>query len=257
MPSYQMFADFYDSLTDNVQYKKRAEYIINILKKKFNHNMGITLDLACGTGTLTILLKEMGIDVYGIDASQDMLSVAFQKSMAQGLNILFLCQKMQSLDLYGTIDTCVCTLDSLNHITDETTFKKAIERVSFFMTKDGYFLFDLNTRYKHRNVLENNTFVYETDDVYCVWQNTLQSNDIVDIDLDLFVKNGDSYQRHSESFSERAYSLDFVRSALNEYGFVVEGIFGEFSDEPPKEDEERVIVVARKLYTQTEKNENM
>lgn len=252
MPSYQMFADFYDSLTDNVQYKKRAEYIVNILQKKFNHDMGITLDLACGTGTLTILLKKMGIDVYGIDGSQDMLSVAFQKSMAQGLNILFLCQKMQSLDLYGTIDTCVCTLDSLNHITDEEIFKKAIERVSFFMTKDGYFLFDLNTVHKHRNVLANNTFVYETDDVYCVWQNTLQNNNIVDIDLDLFVKNGDSYQRYTEAFSERAYSLDFVKNVLNEYGFVLEGFFGEFSEEQPKKDEERVIIVARKLYTQTE-----
>ena len=142
MPSYEMFADFYDSLTDNVEYEKRADYIVNVLQKNFNHDLGLTLDLACGTGTMTMLLKEKGIDVYGVDGSYDMLTVAQQKTMEKGLNILYLCQRMESLDLYGTIDTCICTLDSLNHIVDEKVFTKAIERVSLFMNKVGYFLFD-------------------------------------------------------------------------------------------------------------------
>ena len=127
MPSYEMFADFYDSLTDNVEYEKRADYIVNVLEKNFNHDLGLTLDLACGTGTMTMLLKEKGIDVYGVDGSYDMLTVAQQKTMEKGLNILYLCQRMESLDLYGTIDTCICTLDSLNHIVDEKVFTKAIE----------------------------------------------------------------------------------------------------------------------------------
>ena len=122
-----MFADFYDSLTDNVEYEKRADYIVNVLEKNFNHDLGLTLDLACGTGTMTMLLKEKGIDVYGVDGSYDMLTVAQQKTMEKGLNILYLCQRMESLDLYGTIDTCICTLDSLNHIVDEKVFTKAIE----------------------------------------------------------------------------------------------------------------------------------
>lgn len=107
MPSYEMFADFYDSLTDNVEYEKRADYIVNVLEKNFNHDLGLTLDLACGTGTMTMLLKEKGIDVYGVDGSYDMLTVAQQKTMEKGLNILYLCQRMESLDLYGTIDTCI------------------------------------------------------------------------------------------------------------------------------------------------------
>ncbi len=254
MASYEVFADFYDSLTNNVEYQKRAEYIVNILQNKYKHDLGITLDLACGTGTMTILLKEMGVDVYGIDGSRDMLSIALQKSAEKDLNILFLCQKMQSLDLYGTIDTCICTLDSLNHITDENVFKKAIEKVAFFMNKDGYFLFDLNTIYKHRKILSDNTFVYETDEVYCVWQNTPRENDIVDIDLDFFVKENQIYHRFSESFSERAYSLEFVEKVLIECGFEVVGIFGDMTENPPKSNEERIIIIAKKLYTQTDKD---
>ena len=92
MPSYQIFADFYDSLTVNVEYEKRADYIISLLEEKHHHKMGLTLDLACGTGTLTLLLKEKGIDIYGVDGSCDMLSVAQQKSYEKGLDTLFLCQ---------------------------------------------------------------------------------------------------------------------------------------------------------------------
>lgn len=247
MPSYEMFADFYDSLTDNVEYERRADYIVNVLEKNFNHDLGLTLDLACGTGTMTMLLKEKGIDVYGVDGSYDMLTVAQQKTMEKGLNILYLCQRMESLDLYGTIDTCICTLDSLNHIVDEKVFTKAIERVSLFMNKSGYFLFDLNTLYKHRKVLANNSFVFETDEVFLAWQNTLQENDIVDIDLDFFIKEEDLYERYSESFSERAYSLEFVEKVLNKYNFVVDGVFGDLTTEPPKDNEERIIIIARKV----------
>lgn len=246
MSSYEIFAEFYDSLTDNVQYKIRAEYIVDILEEKHGHSLGLTLDLACGTGTLTVLLKEMGVDVYGVDSSQEMLSAALQKSAAKNLDILFLCQKMQNLDLYGTIDTCICTLDSLNHITDKAEFKKAIYMVSFFMNKGGYFLFDLNTPYKHQKVLSNNTFVYETREVFCVWQNTLGNDNEVAIDLDFFVKSGDIYRRFSESFSERAYSIDFVREALSDAGLSVQGIYGDLSKNPPSPREERIIVVARK-----------
>lgn len=247
MPSYEFFARFYDSLTDNVEYEQRADYIINLLEEKHNHQMGLTLDLACGTGTLTLLLKEKGVDIFGVDGSCDMLSVAQQKSFEKGFNTLFLCQQMDELDLYGTIDTCVCTLDSLNHIIDEKAFEKAIERVSVFMDKGGCFLFDLNTIYKHREVLADNSFVFENDEVFCVWQNTPADNDIVEIDLDFFVRYNDTYKRYSEFFRERAYSLEFVKKTLEKYSFSMEGVYGDLSYSSPKDDEERVIIVARKV----------
>ena len=145
--SYNIFADYYDVLMQNVGYKERSDYICELMKRH-NHEFGITLDLACGTGSLTTELALKGIDVYGIDASAEMLSEAMQKSSEKGLNILYLKQKMQNLNLYGTIDTCICTLDSINHITKEEDVTKAFERVAFFMDKDGLFVFDVNTVYK-------------------------------------------------------------------------------------------------------------
>lgn len=244
--AYEVFADFYDKLTGNVGYKERAGYILRVLEK-LGHSSGLTLDLACGTGSLTLELKKQGVDVYGIDASPDMLSVALQKASEEGEQILYLCQKMQSIDLYGTIDTCVCTLDSINHLTNPADVQKTFDRVSLFMNKGGVFLFDVNTVYKHKCVLADNVFVFDTDEVYCVWQNTPDEDNKVKISLDFFIPEGESYYRITEEFSERAYTMEELDTMLAKAGFKVEFVFGDMTFEAPCDDEQRIIVAARKI----------
>ena len=114
MRSYSVFAQYYDELTSNVEYPKRAEYLLELMER-LGHAPGLTLDLACGTGSLTLELYKRGVDIYGIDGSVEMLSEARTKCAEAGADILFLCQNMLSIDLYGTVDTALCTLDSLNH----------------------------------------------------------------------------------------------------------------------------------------------
>ena len=206
--------------------------------------MGITLDLACGTGSLTRELKKSGVDVYGIDASAEMLSEAMMKTSEAGLDILYLRQKMQNIDLYGTIDTCVCTLDSINHLTNPEDVEITFDRVALFMDKDGLFIFDVNTIYKHREILANNTFVYEEEKVFWVWQNTLEDDDIVKIELDFFEEENGVYYRSSESFCERAYSDKFIRQALEKAGFEVKAVYGDLTFDKPCDTEQRVIYVA-------------
>ncbi len=242
---YNSFSEYYDALMQNVGYKARCEYIKKAFER-LNHDMGLSLDLACGTGSLTVELKKNGVDVYGIDASYDMLSHAREKAEESGLDILFLCQKMQSIDLYGTIDTCVCTLDSINHLTKSSDVQKTFDRVSLFMNKGGYFLFDANTIYKHKEVLADNTFVYDTDDVFCVWQNSLKENNVVEIELDFFEREGNVYYRTDEKFCERAYSDEELTFMLEKAGFEVVERFGDMTFESPKEDEQRVVYIARK-----------
>lgn len=244
MPSYLSFARFYDGLMQDACYEKRCDYILK-LAESFGHDMGITLDLACGTGTLTRLLKKRGVDVFGIDYSMEMLSEAMQSASEEGLDILFLRQKMQSIDLYGTINTCVCTLDSINHLTKIEDVAKTFDRVGLFMDDDGLFIFDVNTVYKHKNVLADNTFVYENDSVFCVWQNTPEDDNKVKIDLDFFEEENGVYYRSSESFSERAYTDAEIRKMLTDVGFEVEAVYGDLTFESPKADEQRAIYVAR------------
>ena len=244
--AYEVFADYYDKLTGNVGYKERAEYILKVLEK-LQHNPGLTLDLACGTGSLTLELKKMGLDIYGIDGSPDMLSVALQKAAEEEEQILYLCQKMQSIDLYGTIDTCLCTLDSINHMTNIKDVQKTFNRVSLFMNQGGVFLFDVNTVYKHKCVLADNVFVFDTDEVYCVWQNTPAEDNLVNISLDFFIPEDKTYYRITEEFSERAYTVEELDSMLQNAGFKVECIFGDMTFESPSDTEQRLIVAARKI----------
>ena len=243
MPSYEAFAQFYDGLMEDAQYKLRCDYIIEIMKR-FNHDMGITLDLACGTGSLTRELAKRGIDVFGIDASSEMLSEAMQKSAEEELDILYLRQKMQNIDLYGTINTCVCTLDSINHLTKIEDVKKTFDRVGLFMDNGGMFVFDVNTVYKHKEVLADNVFVLENEKVYCVWQNTLNDDNIVDISLDFFEEENGVYYRSSENFSERAYSDEQIKEMLEQAGFEVKAVFGDLTFDEPDENEQRAIYVA-------------
>jgi len=244
--SYSFFAQYYDSLTHNVDYARRAEYLCALMER-FNHNPEITLDLACGTGSLSIELKKRGLDVYGIDSSMSMLSVAHQKAANEGLEILFLCQQMQSIDLYGTVDTVVCALDSINHMTSESDVLKTFERVSLFLNPGGYFIFDINSIYKHKYVLANNTFIYDTDDVYCIWQNRFEEkSNRVGISLDFFGREGNAYYRSSEHFYERAYSTELIVSMLEKAGLETVGLFDDLSFDAPNDKTERTIVAAIK-----------
>ena len=246
MESYNAFAEYYDGLMEDAQYEARCRYLLEAAAR-FDHAMGRTLDLACGTGSLTLLLAREGVDVFGADGSVDMLSVALQKSTEAGERILFVNQDMRSLALPEKIDTCVCTLDSLNHLTEEDDVRRTFAGVSRYLNSGGLFLFDVNTVYKHREVLADNVFVTENERVFCVWQNFLRENDVVYIALDFFAEEDGVYYRSSEDFSERAYSDEALRAMLADAGFETLAVYGDLRFEPPRADEQRANYIARKI----------
>lgn len=248
MSGYGCFAYYYDILTGNISYKDRAEYF-DMLIKKHGGRKNILLDLACGTGSLSEEMCRMGYDVIAVDGSEEMLNEALDKKFDSGLNIQYLCQDMTELDMFGTIDVTICALDSLNHLPSLDAIRKTISRVSLFCEPNGLFIFDVNTPYKHRNILGNNTFVYDMEDVYCVWQNTYTAeNDRVDICLDFFEKQQDgSYKRYDESFSEIAFDDDIMVKLLAENGMEVVGKYDYDTTDPVRADSEKIVYVARKI----------
>lgn len=244
---YSSFAAFYDDFTGNVEYKKRADYICRLFKK-YGKMPSLLLDAACGTGSFSIEFAKKGISVIGVDISSDMLSVANEKKYEENLDILFLNSSLAELDLYGTVDGAVCMLDSLNHITDYKELCRSISKISLFMEHDALFIFDVNTLFKHREVLGNNTFVLENDDVFCVWQNEFkEKRSETKINLDFFQKNGENYNRYSESFCERAYTDEELFKALEKAGLQIVEIFEECTLKAPSDKTERKIFITRKV----------
>lgn len=250
MSAYRALASVYDRLTVNVEYKKRAEYIISLLRD-FGKGKGILLDAACGTGNMSELFARSGFEVIGVDNSPDMLFEAQNKKYQSGLDILYLHQDIRSLDLYGTVDAAVCCLDSINHLPNKKDVQNAFSSIGLFMEKDGIFVFDVNSLYKHRHILGNHTFVYDLEDVFCVWQNSFHEEKLrTDIHMDLFIKNGKDYMRGVEEFSEYCYREDELIEALHKSNFEVLARFGELKREPPKEKEERIYYVCKKTKNQ-------
>lgn len=246
--SYGVFSEFYDALTANVSYDTVSQVLSSLLTR-YGKSRGFLLDLACGTGSVSVRLAKKGYEVIGVDLSPEMLSEAQNKAYSAGQNILFLCQDMTALDLYGTVDAAVCTLDGLCHLPNEESVQAALRKVSLFMNPGGVFLFDVNSVYKHRAVLGNNTFVYDTDDVYCVWQNTLLSDGVtVQMDLDFFepVSDAGDYVRQSERFTERAYPRETLEAMIKKAGFTVLDVFDGYSGKPAHDTSERLLFAVRK-----------
>lgn len=244
--SYDVFSGFYDSLTDNVEYKKRADYFCRLLSL-CGINSGILLDLGCGTGSMSVEMAARGFDVIGVDSSVGMLNQAHQKAFESGKQILLLNQSMDEIDLYGTVDCAICVLDGVNHLDGEAQIKATFDKVSLFMNPGGAFAFDVNTLYKHKNVLADNVYVYETDDVYCVWQNSYNEADSsVDITLDFFEEEDGVYYRSEEAFTEKAYELSQIQNWLELSGFEVIGIYDDLTFDNVKPDSERAVFLAKK-----------
>ncbi len=249
MSGYRSFSYFYDLLTRNISYKKRAEYFDELIKRH-GGKKNILLDLACGTGSLSAEMSRMGYDVIGIDSSEDMLNFAIEKKIENDLNIQYLCQDMTKLDMFGTIDVTVCALDGINHLPDISAVERTFERVSLFCEPEGLFIFDINTPYKHKNILGNNTFVYDMEEVLCIWQNTYSSGEDnrVDMSLTFFeqLENG-LYKRYEDEFSEIAYDMDIIDKLLVKNGLEIAAKYNYDSFDPPEKNSEKLVYVTRKV----------
>lgn len=242
---YEELSNVYDILTADAQYDKRYDYLKELFER-FDRMPTLLLDLACGTGSFSRRFANDGVSVIGADSSPEMLSVAASKACK---DILYICQKAQELELYGTVDGAICCLDSLNHITDYGDFCTALKRVSMFLEEDRLFIFDVNTPFKHRELLGNNTIVKEEENAVCIWQNELLNDEkTVNIYLDLFKEEENGlYSRSFDFITERAYTEDEIENALNEANLKKIEIFGEFTYEKPSFDCERAVYITKKI----------
>ncbi len=246
MSSYQDFASLYDALTFDVDYKKIADFIEARLKA-YGIPSGLILDLACGTGTLSLELASRGYTMIGVDASEDMLAIARQKKGSE--NILFLNQPMEAFELYGTVDAIVCVLDSLNYLTEPEALLQTFRLCANYLNPDGVLLFDVNSMYKFEHVLGQETYTYETDRVFYIWENDYHSDEeLCYLYLSFFKeeKNG-LYRRIDETHVQRAYCDKAICQALSAAGLTIKNRFDDYTDQAPISTTQRIVYEVEKL----------
>lgn len=245
MGSYEALAASYDRLTRDVDYEATVDFYRQILKRE-GLRPRTAVDLACGTGSITALLARMGLDVTGVDMSEEMLTVAQQKTCRLTPMPRFICQKLQALRLPRGVDLAVCGLDSLDYITDPADCEKAIARVYRALNPGGIFIFDVNTPEKLR-AMDGQVFLDEDEDVYCVWRGEFdEETNICSYGMDLFQRTGRLWQRSFEEHREYAYTREQLTAYLKQAGFCRIAVYGDRSFSPPGEGEQRIYFKARK-----------
>lgn len=247
--AYNALAAYYDHLGEHIDYKRYAEAAVELNSRYGEGKSGLVLDLACGTGSIALELDKMGVEVIAVDASGEMLLQAREKASEAGADILFLCQDMRELDLYGTVDMAVCGVDSLNYLTSSKDLEKTFALVHNFLEPGGIFFFDMNTKEKFKTVYGDNSYVFEDDGVFCVWQNDYnEKRSTCDFYVTLFSEDEDGkYFREDEHHREKCYSQKTVVSLLEKCGFEILGVYKDLDFTPSEKDDLRTFYAVKAI----------
>lgn len=247
MNSYQKLSAYYDQFTQDVGYAAWAAFIEALFRREKIHPR-LILDLACGTGSLTRLLAQRGYEMIGVDASPEMLTEAMNHTLDCQPRPLFLNQRMEALDLYGTVDVCLCCLDSINYVTDQTALQQVFHRVHLFLEPGtGLFLFDINTPEKFAR-MDGNSYVREDEEetVFCVWRAAVEDG-LCQYQFDIFEQQpGGLWSRTQETHTERIYTVPILTQMLEQAGFSEIMTYGSQTFSPVRGGEDRIYFTARK-----------
>lgn len=242
MEAYTGFAQVYDTFMDNVPYDEWGEYLVSLLKK-YGVEDGLVLDMGCGTGAMTRYLDAHGYDMTGIDVSEEMLTIAKEKSSP---DILYLLQDMREFELYGTVKAAVSICDSMNYILEKEDLVQVFKLVNNYLDPSGIFIFDMNTEYKYTHLLADGTFAENREESSFIWENFYDEDErINEYDLTLFIKEGELFRKFEETHYQRCYSLEEVKEAAKEAGMEFVAAYDAFTRKQVKDDSERVYLVFR------------
>lgn len=245
MECYNDFAVIYDELiSEDINYEQWSSSIIDICDK-YKVEKRNYLDLACGTGNLTAEIGKNFMFTTAVDLSPSMLSIADEKIKEKKIRGRVACQDICNLKLDKKFDLITCGLDSTNYILEEDSLKGYFEGVYNHLKDNGIFIFDVNTEYKIKEVLGNNTYNYDNGDVLYIWENNLEG-DVVTMELTFFVKEGQVYRRIDETHRERCYSDEKLIGYSKGVGFEIVEKLNSYGDSPIDSYCERITYVLRK-----------
>lgn len=245
MSAYGALAQWYDSLTEDVDYPGLYDYLMTLMEKQGVKPKRV-LDMACGTGSLSVLFAQNGVECLGMDLSRDMLSRAREKTRNMEHPPVFLQGNMADFSLEEPVDALVCMLDSFNYLADPMDGATAIECFARALRPGGVLIFDVRPR-KRLMDFDGQMFMDETRDVVCIWRTEFDSwENQCFYGMDIFVRQEELWKRHREEHYEYAYRLRWLRHQLTQVGFSKIAFYGDRTLTAPTGNDQRVFITARK-----------
>ncbi|WP_195990094.1 class I SAM-dependent methyltransferase [Clostridium sp. D53t1_180928_C8] len=243
--AYGEFAKIYDELiNEDINYDEMVERILEICSS-YNVELNDYLDIACGTGNVTIRIAKYFKNIYGVDLSEDMLREAFDKFKEAKIKGKIICQDMTELSLNREFDLITSVLDSTNYITDLEDLQNYFRGVHNHLKTNGLFIFDVNSYYKLSEILGNNIYTYSEDEVFYTWENVFEEN-LLSMFLTFFVKKGELYERFEEEHLERAYTEHELEEQLEKVNLEILAKFDGYTENYVQANTERIVYVIKK-----------
>lgn len=242
---YKEFAEIYDNLVFDIDY----DFYYALIEQAVQNNNISTdsiLEIGIGTGKLTEKIAKKSKLYYGIDISEEMLSLASER-LKNIDNISLICANIVDFKIVDFFDLIFSTLDTMNYILKSEDLIKSFENIYNSLKKDSLFIFDLNSENKLRNVLGNNSYIYEYENIFYTWQNFLdEEENIVDFVLDFFIEEDGLYRRITEEQSEKIYTNEFILKTLKEVGFQEINYIDFDTGEKVDSNTQRILFVSKK-----------
>ncbi len=243
---YKELAYVYDELMSSVDYPGWVDYLEDLITES-HVNPGNILELACGTGNITHIFANRGYSITGVDISGDMLSVARGKIKGKKGNPRFFLQDMRFLDLDEQFDIVMCTCDGINYLLTKEDVINTFAAVKRRLKEGGLFIFDISSEFKISQLLSRNVFAENFDNSSYIWENHYdEDSKLCRIDLTLFIKRGDLYEKMEEGHFQKAYGEDEIIGYLQEVSFTHIKSYDAFTKNSVQEDSDRIFFVCRK-----------
>jgi len=297
MQAYTGFAQVYDIFMDNVPYDDWTDYLSSLLRE-YGVMEGLVLELGCGTGNITRRLAAKGYDMIGIDNSEEMLEISRDKEYeddfeddydsekektennnfetednADGYledeqlvnsNILYLQQDMRNFELYGTVAAVVSICDSMNYITSEQDLVEVFKLVNNYLDANGLFIFDMNSEYKYKHILSDNTIAENREECSFIWENYYDENKMInEYNVTIYVKleedeekcqeshqieSNQLFERFQETHYQKAYSIETIKKLLEKAGMEFIVAYDAFTHNSPTDKSERIYFIAKEKH---------
>ncbi len=238
--SYDTFAAFYDDVMDDTYYEQWLSYAQSQLPKTTNR----VLDIGCGTGKLAVEFSRAGYSVTGLDLSENMLSLAYNRSLEAGETIQFIQGDMRELDEVGKYDAVTCFSDSLCYMENEDEVSAVFQGVRESLYSGGYFLFDVHSLFKVNTVFPGYQYHFTNERGAFLWSSFQgEEEGTIEHDLTFFIpeRGTQRYARYEEVHKERTYSIEVYTKLLEQAGFINIQVSSDFGRKEVTDTTERLF----------------
>ena len=136
---YEALAAFYDALVKDGEATKRWVDFVNA-----HHKGKKLLEVACGSGEITLALAAAGYDVSALDLSRNMLRRAQDKAGSE--HITWRHGDMRDLSSWPLFDGILCFCDSLNYLLNKADVHTFFVQAYTHLHASGVLLFDMHSQ---------------------------------------------------------------------------------------------------------------